>query len=271
MAPRQPAGESPHPARLRRILRHPQQHAVFPSHRLHRFAAVQRRAGRDRSGFLHHRRLRRARGRLDREEQGQAVVSLSAVQRPARAAAGPEEVPRALPEDHRREAPAVRRDDGRHGRRDRPRDGKHPRARTGREHPGAFHRRQRRPHCQHDLEKRSAPRVQDDHLRRRPARPLHRPVERQDPGRQDLRPPGHEPRRPADRHRRRRRQARGLVAARWRRSDALSNRRQYRPPAPDPLLALWPAMGDSRRGYETRCVQRRQRPTRTLQPRHRHR
>ena len=96
MAPRQPAGEPPHPARLRRVLRHPQQHAVLPSDRLRRFAGVQRGAGREGPGFLHHRRLRRARGRLDREEQGQAVVPLSAVQRPARAAAGPEEVSRAL-------------------------------------------------------------------------------------------------------------------------------------------------------------------------------
>ena len=38
------------------------------------------------------------------KQQGQAVVPVPAVQRPARAAAGAAEVPRPLPEHHRREA-----------------------------------------------------------------------------------------------------------------------------------------------------------------------
>ena len=134
MASRRRSQIPPHGARLRRILRHPGQHALLSSHQLRRFPHLARRSQDRGQELLHHRRLRRTGRRLAREEQGQSVVPVPAVQRPARPAAGSGKVPGPLPGDSRREAQALRGHDVGHGRRRRPGARQDSRDGAGREH-----------------------------------------------------------------------------------------------------------------------------------------
>ena len=179
----------PDEARVRRVLRHVANTPVLPPAPVRRLPGLARRRGRstDDAFYTTDAYADRAVDWLG-QAQGQAVVPVPAVQRPARPAPGAREVPRPVPEHHRRDAEDLRGDDVGDGRRGRA--GCWAKVREhgpGGEHAGLLLLRQRRPDRGQTTSSNGPLRGFKAHdLGRGRPRPVLRPVEGDAPGGQDV-------------------------------------------------------------------------------------